>query len=133
MTEPKITEPFEQGTIERTFFQRRIIDELGVTDQQNRIRLKFDDMETGTVREVEYPIFSEDQQGNIRIRPLPLRRELIQYDSQKATPTVRNIENTAGKYSMLPGCNIRRNTKTKTETNRNASNNSRKGPKHSRL
>ena len=82
---------------EPSYFHQRIITELGVTPELNRIKLKFDDLESNTTREVEHPIFSEDEAGNIRITPFTIRRELIQYDNEKATPTVRNINNSRRK------------------------------------
>jgi hypothetical protein len=84
-----------------SYFEQRITKELGITDEQNRIRLKFHDLESNITREVEYKIFSEDEAGNIRITPFTLNRELIQYDSQKATPTIRNIENSRTKVFYI--------------------------------
>ena len=82
---------------ELSYFDQRITQELGVTDEQNRIKLIFEDEESRLTREVENQIFSEDEHGNIRILPFTINRELIQYDSQKATPTIRNIENSRRK------------------------------------
>ena len=82
---------------ETNYFIQRIVNELGVTPELNRIRLKFDDLESQTTREVEHPIFSEDNAGNIRITPFTIRRELIQFDNERATPTVRNINNSRHK------------------------------------
>lgn len=95
--EPVTVQEQPQPAQERSYFEARIIDELGVTDELNQIRLKFEDLESNTSREVNYKIFDEDEAGNIIITPFTLRRELIQYDSQKATPTVRNIENSRRK------------------------------------
>lgn len=86
---------------ELSYFDQRIKKELGITDEQNRIKLKFYEAESNTTKEVEYQIFSEDEDGNIRITPFTLNRELIQYDSQKATPTIRNIENSRSKIFYI--------------------------------
>jgi hypothetical protein len=87
----------EPTATERTYFQRRIYDELGLTDEQNRVRLKFHDYEAGTDKEVEYPIFAEDEAGNIRITPFTIDRQLIEYDNQNATPDKPNINNSRRK------------------------------------
>lgn len=81
---------------ELSYFESRM-KELGVSDKHNKIKLKFDCTESNTVKEVEYKIFSEDDKGNIRITPFTLNRELIQFDSRKATPEIRNIENSRRK------------------------------------
>lgn len=92
-----ITSP-EQTAPERSYFQKRIYDELGVTDEQNTITLIFDDdIESRTKREIKYRIFDEDEAGNIVITPFSIRRELLQYDNQRATPTVANINNSRRK------------------------------------
>lgn len=82
---------------ELSYFEQRIFKELGVSPEQNRIKLKFEDLENNLKSEIENEIFSEDEDGNIRILPFTINRELIQYDSQKATPTVRNVENSRRK------------------------------------
>lgn len=89
--------PEPEPATERSYFQRRVFDELGVTEETNRIRIKFRQEEAGTIQEVEYPIFREDSDGNILITPFTINRELIQYDSQRATPEKPNIENNRGK------------------------------------
>ena len=86
---------------ELSYFDQRITKELGITDKQNRIKLKFFEAESNTTKEVEYKIFSEDEAGNIRITPFTLNRELIQYDSVKATPGIRNIENSRTKIFYI--------------------------------
>ncbi len=108
MTTKKLPEMQPEQTIETktedsgvSYFDQRITKELGITDEQNRIRLKFHDLESNIDREVEYKIFTEDEAGNIRITPFTLNRELIQYDSQKATPTIRNIENSRTKVFYI--------------------------------
>jgi hypothetical protein len=83
----------EPATVERSYFQRRIFDELGVTEETNRVRIKFFQAEAGTWQDVEYPIFREDSDGNILITPFTIHRQLIEYDSPKATPEKPNIEN----------------------------------------
>ena len=99
---------------ELSYFEERIFKELGVSDQQNRIKLKFDDLESNTTREVESQIFSEDDNGNIRILPFTIDRELIQYDSQKATPSIRNIENSRRKVFYVTRLKVPEEYTTKT-------------------
>lgn len=82
---------------EPTYYEKRIVQELGVTPELNRVKLKFEDEERNMTQEIEYEIFSEDENGNIRITPFTLNRELIQYDNQRATPTIRNINNSRKK------------------------------------
>ena len=86
---------------EISYFDQRIKIELGITDEQNHIRLRFFEPESNTTKEIEYQIFSEDDAGNIRITPFTLNRQLIQYDSQKATPSIRNIENSRSKVFYI--------------------------------
>ena len=70
------TEPEQDG---RSYFQRRVFDEIGLTPKQNRITLRF---ETG-VEERDgkgtFDIFSEDEDGNIKILVYTLAGWLVQY------------------------------------------------------
>lgn len=75
------------------FFTRRITNELEITPEQNQIRLKHFDLESNTEKTNLYKIFDTDDDGNITILPFTLRRELIQYDNQRATPDKPNINN----------------------------------------
>ncbi|MDP2058530.1 MAG: hypothetical protein Q8J97_02240, partial [Flavobacteriaceae bacterium] len=60
-TEEQITiAPEQQATPERSYFQSRIFDQLGRTPENNRIRLKFYELESNTTNEVEYPVYAED-------------------------------------------------------------------------
>ena len=52
---------------ERTYFQRRVFDEIGVTPELNRIKLKFDCGDQMRTSTATMDIFSEDKNGNIRI------------------------------------------------------------------
>ena len=81
----------------RSYFETRIFDELGVTPEYNKIKLKIEDLEKGTDREIEHQIFTEDEEGNILITPFDLDRYLIQYDNRSATPTKPNINNSRRK------------------------------------
>jgi hypothetical protein len=101
LTPETVITPAEIQEKELSYFDQRIKKELGITDEQNRIKLKFHEPESNTTKEVEYQIFSEDEDGNIRITPFTLNRELIQYDSQKATPTLRNVENSRSKIFYI--------------------------------
>jgi galactitol-specific phosphotransferase system IIB component len=86
---------------EPSYFEQRIFNELGVAPEQNRIKLKFFEPENNTTHEIDYDIFSEDEEGNIKITPFTINRELIQYDNQKATPTIRNIHNARKKVFYI--------------------------------
>lgn len=68
----------QEPSSERSYFQRRIFDEMGLTPKQNRIHLSFD---TGSWRtgSANYDIFSEDEHGNIRILVYTLSGSVIQY------------------------------------------------------
>lgn len=82
-----------EAATERSYFQTRVFDQLGMSEELNRIRLKFFQAEAGTWQEVEYPIFAEDDEGNIKITPFTLDRQLIEYDHQNATPEKPNVNN----------------------------------------
>ncbi|MDB4584747.1 DUF5906 domain-containing protein, partial [Draconibacterium sp.] len=90
-------EPEEKIKPYRSYFETRIYDELGLKPEQNKIKLKIEDIEAGRDREVEHEIFSEDENGNITITPFDLDRYLIQYDTKGATPTRPNINNSRRK------------------------------------
>lgn len=94
-------ETVEAQQPEKSYFESRIVDELGVTDELNEIKLKFEDLDANRVYETVHKIFDEDEVGNIIITPFTIHRELIQYDSQKATPTIRNIENSRRKIFYI--------------------------------
>ena len=64
---------------ERSYFQRRIFDEIGLTPKQNRITLRY---ETGVDErdgKGTFDIFSEDEEGTIKIRVFTLAGWLVQY------------------------------------------------------
>lgn len=71
-----------------TYFEERIYQELGITEEDNSIKLK-GFME----RSYTQDIFSEDEKGNIKILVYSLHREAITYDHLKATPEKPNINN----------------------------------------
>nr|WP_319570229.1 DUF5906 domain-containing protein [uncultured Draconibacterium sp.] len=77
-TPAKTTEKREYGE----YFKTRIFGELGLTESQNRIKLKIEDLEKGTDRLVEHEIFGEDEHGNITITPFDLDGYLINYNSK---------------------------------------------------
>lgn len=97
MTKTKTPAEPVQAKKELSYFEKRIINELGVTPELNKIRLKFENLETNLETEVEYEIFSEDDEGNIVITPFSLDRELLQFDNVRATPTKPNINNSRRK------------------------------------
>jgi hypothetical protein len=92
--EPK-AEPTQEPEI--SYFEQRIVKDLGVTEELNKIKLKIEDLEAGRDREVEHQIFNEDENGNITITPFDLDGYLIQYDNRSATPTKPNINNSRRK------------------------------------
>lgn len=86
---------------ERSYFETRIYDELGLTDAQNTIKLKIEDLEAGTNPTVTHKIFAEDAEGNIEITPYTIDRELFQYDHPNADPTKANINNSRRKVFKI--------------------------------
>ncbi|TAJ13035.1 hypothetical protein DMA11_10235 [Marinilabiliaceae bacterium JC017] len=74
-----------------SFFHKRICMELGVTKKQNQIRLytEWDERRYG----FDANIFSEDEDGNIRILVYTLGRETIQIRDKNADPTRVTIAN----------------------------------------
>ncbi len=76
MTKPTITE-----TKERSYFETRIFDELGVSSKENKIKLRntLGNYDKETIED----IFSEDGEGNIRILLYDLDREPVQYKKKK--------------------------------------------------
>ena len=72
----------------KTYFQKRIHDELNISEEQNNIRLKNQDGYNFDAK-----IFTEDKKGNIQILLYTLDREIIEYDHPKATLEKPNIYN----------------------------------------
>jgi len=91
----------EPVAAEISYFDRRIRQELGISDGQNRIRLKFYELESNTTKEVEYPIFAADDDDNIKITPFTIDRHLIEYDNQQATPEKPNVNNSRRKNFFI--------------------------------
>jgi hypothetical protein len=91
--EPETIPATNAAPVEPSYFTRRVIQELGISEEQNRIRLKFYQAEANTWQEVEYQIFAPDDDDNIKITPFTIERQLIEYDNQAATPEKPNIAN----------------------------------------
>jgi len=72
----------------KSYFQKRIQDELNINETQNTIQLKNENGQT-----FKTPIFTEDKKGNIQILLYKLNREIIEYDHPKATLEKPNIYN----------------------------------------
>jgi len=72
----------------KTYFQKRIHEELNISEKQNSIRLKNEDGNS-----FETKIFTEDRKGNIQILLYTLNRQIIEYDHPKATLEKPNIYN----------------------------------------
>lgn len=71
-----------------TYLQKRVYEELGINEEQNKIKLK---TERGV--KFEKPIFSSDDNDNIKILVYDLNRNKISYPHPKATPEKPNIFN----------------------------------------
>ena len=71
----QVTEP----STERSYFQRRIFDEMGLTPEQNKILLKFDTGDDYKSGQCDFDIFSEDKDGNIQILVYSLNGWAISY------------------------------------------------------
>ncbi len=71
-----------------TYFNKRIKEELKITEKQNKIHLQNKEGKT-----FDHDIFTEDAKGNIRILLYRLDRKIIEFDHPKATPNKPNIYN----------------------------------------
>ena len=72
-------QPSEEQSDGRSYFQRRIFDEIGLTPKQNRIKLRYEtgaDFRDGSGT---FDIFSEDEEGNIRILVYTLHGWIVRY------------------------------------------------------
>lgn len=79
---------------ERTYFQRRVFDEIGVTPELNRIKLKFDCGDQMRTSTATMDIFSEDKNGNIRILVYSIDGWVRQYvDPHQLSDTVLTMRN----------------------------------------
>lgn len=76
---------------ERSYFESRIYDEMGLTPEQNKIRLwaDFGDNEHGGSS--DYDIFYEDKNGNIAIRVYSVTGNLVQYEDAAHTGTTARL------------------------------------------
>lgn len=80
MAEESKTE--QQPQDERTYFQKRVLDELGVTNKENRIRLTYDCGDGMRYATNTFDIFSEDKDGNIRILVYTIDGMLVQFPAE---------------------------------------------------
>lgn len=62
--------------VEKTFFEQRVYEEIGLKPTKNKIKLKalYDNVE----KDCDFKIFSEDDKGNIRILVYTIDRKLVQ-------------------------------------------------------
>lgn len=116
--------PQQEAQPERSYFQQRVFDEMGLSAKENKIKLSYDcgdGVRTGTGT---FDIFSEDKNGNIRILVYSLGGWVIQYMSDNqlsdlnASEFMRltnyyvtrknpaNIKEGEGKYSFPKGQGI---------------------------
>lgn len=63
----------------KSYFQHRIFDEIGLTKSQNKINLRFDTGAEGRDSRADFPIFTEDEDGNINICVYTIHGWLVQY------------------------------------------------------
>ena len=84
---PSSSEQCLERSSDRSYFEKRIYDEMGLTPEQNRICLSFDidDWRTGSAT---FEIFTEDKHGNIKILLYDIYRNLIEYDDPNASPNL---------------------------------------------
>ena len=76
----------------KTYLQERVYDLMGVTPEQNKIKvITLDRYDSET--EVEVPIFSNDKSDNIDILVYTIERKTIRFDHPKANPEQNNINN----------------------------------------
>lgn len=71
----------------KSYFEKRITQELGVTDELNTVQLRI-----GKAKK-PWKIFQQDKKGNIRISVFTLDRNLVEIPHPKATPEKPNINN----------------------------------------
>lgn len=73
---PEQEQPSDNG---RSYFQRRIFDEIGLTPKQNKIKLRYETGIDARDGRGDFDIFSEDEDGNIRILVYTLAGWIVQY------------------------------------------------------
>lgn len=84
----------------KSYLQERVYDQMGVTPEQNKIKvITLDRYDSET--EVEMPIFASDDKNNIDILVYTIERKLIRYDHPKADPTKKNIYNNREQYFKI--------------------------------
>ncbi len=71
-----------------SYFEKRIFQDLVISEKQNKIRLFNESGQT-----FEHDIFSEDTAGNIKILMYRLDRKIIEFDHPKADPKKPSIYN----------------------------------------
>lgn len=71
-----------------SYFQTRIFHELAITPTQNQI-----DLQNQKGQSFQHQIFSEDQNGNIRILLYTLDRKIIEFDHPQSNPEKPSIYN----------------------------------------
>ncbi len=76
---PPRNEEQQEPQDDRSYFQRRVFDEMGLTPEQNKIELRFDTGVNGRSGKCTFDIFSEDKDGNINILVYTLRGWTVQY------------------------------------------------------
>lgn len=78
--------------MEKSYLHLRVYDELGLNPDDNFVEI-FTQGIHGDDRKVNMPIFSSDDDDNIRILVYTLDRNLIEFDHPKANPNVDSIYN----------------------------------------
>ena len=78
---------------ERSYFQKRVFDEMGLSPEQNHITLNFDLGDSYRTGSGKYDIFSEDKHGNIKILVYTISGDLIQYEDPYAPKSQRFSDN----------------------------------------
>ena len=78
---------------ERSYFQKRVFDEMGLTPEQNQITLRYDFGDSYRSDTGQFDIFSEDKHGNIKILVYTISGDLIQYEDPYAPKSQRFSDN----------------------------------------
>lgn len=75
---------YDNDIKEESYFETRIYNELGITDELNTIELIANDPTFDTERREKHPIFFRDKHDNICIRVYRLDRRIIYYTDKKS-------------------------------------------------
>lgn len=75
----------------RTYFEKRIYDELGFTEKEIQLKLTVDFGDK--IQTIKIPQFNEDEHGNIEIPVYTIEGQLIKYKNPKSDPDHPNINN----------------------------------------